>query len=302
MGLRSTIRDGISWGLGASGLADASIRRIHSAATLRVFMYHDVPRDLAHNFAAHLQWISTTFEVIKPADLLDPQYVGGERPKALLTFDDGCVDNYDIVAPRLEQIGVRGLFFICPAFSDAGESESYRLMERSAGFLAEKNRDSRWHRMSPAQISDLDRRGHGIGNHTQTHAPLAHVPQDILHDEIVQSSDLLSDWLGHPCDCFAWTYYWDEITPQALGLIFNRHRLCFSPCSGLNAWPAGKLLWRTAIDVSKPLPFLKTQVSGVVDRFYRPKRELVISLVKKSEQLNLIDGERSAASQPERPR
>jgi peptidoglycan/xylan/chitin deacetylase (PgdA/CDA1 family) len=236
-----------------------------------VFMYHDVPPHLVHYFSAHLKWLSTRFEFVRPSDLFGPSLTG-ERPKALLTFDDGCIDNYEIVAPLLESIGVRGLFFVCPAFSDASESESYRLLERSAGSLGERNRDSRWQRMSRAQILALDQRGHGIGNHTMTHAALAHIPQEKLHGEIVESSDLLSEWLGHACHFFAWTYYWDEITASALKLILERHALCFSPCSGLNPWPVNRMLWRTAIDVSKSLPHLKTQISGAVDYLYRPKR------------------------------
>jgi len=271
LALRSAIRNAFSYSLGAFGPASVSIPLIHSANSLRIFMYHDVPPHLLHHFSAHMQWLSARFEFVRPAERLSSS-LGGERPKALLTFDDGCVDNYEIVAPLLEQFGARGLFLVCPAFSGASESDCYRLMERSAGYLGEKNRDSRWQRMTRAQIVDLDRRGHGIGNHTMSHAPLAHIPEEKLHEEIVESCDVLSEWLGHACDFFAWTYDWNEITEKALKLILDRHVFCLSPCGGLNSWPAPRLLWRTGIDVSQSVPFLKAQISGAADYLYRTKR------------------------------
>jgi peptidoglycan/xylan/chitin deacetylase (PgdA/CDA1 family) len=236
-------------------------------------MYHDVPESLFGHFKSHMAWLSQRFEFVRPGDLLREAQVS-QRPKLLLTFDDGCVDNYEFVAPLLESYDTCGLFFVCPAFTDAGREESFRLMERSATALGQTNRDSRWQRMSRAQIVDLDRRGHGIGSHTLSHVPLAHVSEAEAAYEIQQSAELLASWLGHECHFFSWTYSWDEITPHSLKAAMAHHRFCFSPCGGLNSWPQPRrLLARTGVDVSRPLSYLQTQLSGLQDLAYKSKWE-----------------------------
>ena len=236
-------------------------------------MYHDVPRHLLSNFEAHIRWLLPRFEFLSPNDLVG-RVPTGRLPKALLTFDDGCVDNYDLVAPLLESHGLRGLFFVCPGFADLSREASFQLMERASILFGEKSRDSRWQRMSQEQIVDLDKRGHGIGSHTLTHLPLARINEVEARKEIAQSATHLISWLGHPCDYFAWTYSWDQISCQALAAAFDNHAFCFSPCSGLNEWPVrDNLLWRTGIDVSKPVSHLQTQISGLVDYSYGAERE-----------------------------
>jgi len=241
-------------------------------------MYHDVPSEALPTFQSHLNWLLQRFEIIKPEDLL----TGTSRskgPKVLLTFDDGCEDNYELVAPLLESQGLRGLFFVCPGFSGLSREASFELMERSSALFGEKNRDSRWQRMSQQQIVDLDKRGHGIGNHTMTHVPLARLdPKEIVR-EISNSAATLQSWLGYPSPFFAWTYYWNEISPASLKIAQAYHPYCFSPCSGLNSWPvARRVLWRTGVDVSKPLSSFKSQISGVVDCMYGAQRRKLSSM------------------------
>lgn len=272
MGSTFTIPDLLRSFAGRSGIAALSSRLIHSPRTLRILIYHDVPASLFRHFESHLAWLSQRFEFARPDELIR-ETSPGNRPRILLTFDDGCSDNYATVAPLLESYGARGLFFVCPGFADLSRQESLRLMERSAAIMGATNRDSRWERLSRAQIIDLDRRGHGIGSHTMTHVPLARVTEDETIKEVEECAALLASWLEHPCHYFAWTYSWDEITPKSLKLALDCHKFCFSPCSGLNPWPRPpRLLWRTAVDVSKPLPYLQTQISGLPDQAYRSKR------------------------------
>jgi peptidoglycan/xylan/chitin deacetylase (PgdA/CDA1 family) len=273
MQLPTTIGNFLRYAAGRSGLASFSSRLIHSPQSLRVLMYHDVPDSLISHFKAHVGWLAQHFEFVRPGDLLLDTEVS-QRPKLLFTFDDGCVDNYGLVAPLLESYDARGLFFVCPAFADIEREESFRLMERSAGALGETNRDSRWQRLSRAQMVELDRRGHGIGSHTLSHVPLAHISEAEATLEVKQSAELLASWLGHDCHFFSWTYSWDEITAHSLKVAMDNHRFCFSPCGGLNPWPQPpRLLARTGVDVSKPVPYLQTQLSGLSDRAYKSKRE-----------------------------
>jgi peptidoglycan/xylan/chitin deacetylase (PgdA/CDA1 family) len=278
MTFRSALRDRL-WSIaGHSGVASVAAEWLHSANHLRILMYHDVPSEALSIFDSHVEWLAERFEIISPTDFVTGASKS-HRPKVLLTFDDGCQDNYELVAPLLESRGLRGLFFVCPGFSGLSRDASFELMERSSLLLGEKTRDSRWQRISRQQIIDLDKRGHGIGNHTLTHVPLARVNETEVNREISQGAATLEDWLGHACPFFAWTYSWNEISHPALKIAQACHRYCFSPCSGLNSWPVSeRLLWRTAVDICKPLPNLKSQISGVVDCMCRRQRQRLSSL------------------------
>lgn len=277
MSFRSALRDKL-WSIaGQSGIASLAGDWLHSDKTLRILMYHDVPSEVLAIFNSHLKWLAERFEIISPTDFGTGRSEN-KRPKVLLTFDDGCQDNYESVAPLLESQGLRGLFFVCPGFSGLSREASFQFMERSSVLLGEKTRDSRWQRMSRQQIVDLDKRGHGIGNHTMTHVPLARVDEPEMAREISQGAATLQDWLGHPSSFFAWTYSWNEISHRALKVAQACHQYCFSPCSGLNSWPVSQhLLWRTGVDISKPLPNLKSQISGVVDCMCTRQRQWLSS-------------------------
>lgn len=278
MAIRTLARNCLWSTAGRSGVAPFASRLLHSPTSLRILMYHDVPRPLLPIFESHIKWLAQRFDFLKPSDLLTETGIG-RRPKALLTFDDGCVDNYELVAPLLESHGLRGLFFVCPGFAGLSSEASFELMERSSLLLGEKTRDSRWHRMSSQQVVDLDRRGHGIGNHTMTHTPLRRIDEQEAVREVEYSARTLSSWLGHPSPFFAWTYSWDGITKASLTAARNCHACCFSPCCGLNEWPNHKpLLWRAGVDVSKPLSHLQTQLSGLLDYTYRRQRLELLSL------------------------
>lgn len=278
MPFRSSLRDKL-WAIaGKSGVAALAGRALHSPNSLRILMYHDVPPQVLPTFESHLKWLARRFEIITPKDF----QTGSSRsnfPKVLLTFDDGCQDNYELVAPLLESQGLRALFFVCPGFSGLSREASFNLMERSSSLLGETSCDSRWQRMSQQQIVDLDKRGHGIGNHTMTHVSLARIDHQEMVREIADGAATLERWLGHSCPFFAWTYYWNEISPAALSVAQAHHQYCFSPCSGLNSWPAAqRLLWRTGVDISKPLSNFKAQISGVVDCVYSSQREKLSSM------------------------
>jgi len=90
-----------------------------------VVMYHYV-RDVTRtrfpalkalspvDFKRQLDWLSETYRIIGYPDLQD--VINGSRSlatdEALLTFDDGFRDHFDIVFPILQKRGLSGLFFV----------------------------------------------------------------------------------------------------------------------------------------------------------------------------------------------
>ena len=93
----------------------------------------------------------------------------------LLTFDDGGVSAATHIADMLEEFGWRGHFLVT-----AGQVAN-------PGFL------------TPAQMRDLQGRGHIIGSHSYSHPMLmAHCSDEQLRDEWHRSGEVLAEILDAP--------------------------------------------------------------------------------------------------------
>lgn len=114
---------------------------------------------LAHEFAA-------------ASEPLMPR--AGSRIPSVITFDDGGESYYTLAADRLEALGWRGHCFVSTDF----------IGQR--GFL------------TPAQIRELDTRGHLIGSHTASHpARFNTLTLADMRTEWSDSRQKLEDLLGH---------------------------------------------------------------------------------------------------------
>jgi peptidoglycan/xylan/chitin deacetylase (PgdA/CDA1 family) len=94
---------------------------------------------------------------------------------AALTFDDGGVSAVRVIAPVLEEHGLRGTFLVAtskigsPGFMDAGD------------------------------IAQLARRGHVIGTHSHTHPErMPDLSRESLLTEWRTSAEILEQIVGHP--------------------------------------------------------------------------------------------------------
>jgi peptidoglycan/xylan/chitin deacetylase (PgdA/CDA1 family) len=122
-------------------------------------------------FAAHL-------DAIAAAAPRAPVTIAAADPDGeslMLTFDDGGVSAYTVIAGLLEARGWRGHFLVT----------SGRVGDPT--FLA------------PAQIRDLAARGHVIGSHTHSHpGRMAALDRASLVEEWRRSAEVLGDLLGEP--------------------------------------------------------------------------------------------------------
>lgn len=121
----------VARGLAMSGAAAVKWRLLRPA--LYVFTYHRVgdaqacPYDRATfscdaaAFAAQVRLIQQRFDVIGLDRLQQCARAGpeGRRPLALITFDDGYIDNYTIAYPILRSLGLSAVFFLPTAFIGA---------------------------------------------------------------------------------------------------------------------------------------------------------------------------------------
>ncbi|MBR8724380.1 polysaccharide deacetylase family protein [Bacteroides pyogenes] len=101
------------------------------------------------------------------------QFIKNNAPETILTFDDGGVSFYTLIAPALEEYGLIGHFYIATDYIG------------NNGFMNEY------------QISELHRRGHIIGAHSSSHpSKMTSLPVEVRRMEWEKSIFTLSRIIG----------------------------------------------------------------------------------------------------------
>jgi peptidoglycan/xylan/chitin deacetylase (PgdA/CDA1 family) len=113
------------------------------------------------------------------------------RGTCVLTFDDGTVDNLELVAPLLAELDAPATFFVCPGLLgephfDMPARAGVRLM--NAGELRE---------LASSSLVE-------IGSHTMAHTELSSASEEDAHREMAESRAALEDLLQRPVHSFAY--------------------------------------------------------------------------------------------------
>jgi peptidoglycan/xylan/chitin deacetylase (PgdA/CDA1 family) len=108
-----------------------------------------------------------------------------------LTFDDGTLDNLEVLVPILLELALPATFFVCPGLLGTAHfampaQAGVRLMD--AGELREL-----------AAVPLVE-----IGSHTNTHRNLSVASAQEAHDEMASSKDALEQILGERVSSFAY--------------------------------------------------------------------------------------------------
>lgn len=115
---------------------------------------------------------------------------------AVITFDDGYVDNLEACA-ELQKRGMRASWFVVTGA--IGEAPTWPADGRPAGRL-----------LNAAELREMNAVGMEIGSHTVSHARLTEVDDARLHQELRDSRATLEDLLGHTVGSFAYPFgAWD---------------------------------------------------------------------------------------------
>ena len=136
-------------------------------------------------FRAQLQYLKDSGWTAITGDDLAGYFSSRTCPPAhsfVVSIDDGDLDAYTTAAPLLEQLGMRGTFFVI------------------AG------RDGTKGTMTNVDVQDLAARGHAIGNHTMTHPNLRKLDAAALSQEIEGAQQTLAALLGYRPRTFAYPY------------------------------------------------------------------------------------------------
>lgn len=116
---------------------------------------------------------------------------------AVITFDDGYVDNLD-AAEDLQALGMRATWFIVTG--SIGAPPAWPGDGRPNGRL-----------LNESELRDLETAGMEVGSHTVSHVRLPALDDTTLERELADSKATLEAVLGHTITSFAYPYgAWDE--------------------------------------------------------------------------------------------
>lgn len=174
-------------------------------------------------FREHLTWLGRRVDFLSEADL-DGLRPGG-RPKALITFDDGYRDVYDVAAPILRELGVPAIFFVAPGLVDRRQLGAWDWI----AYLVKKH---------PGPAFQFRGRGYSLvrGTH-DAYVELARICHDAIPDRGEFFARELAAAIGVPDPAVeaqsAELLTWDQIRTLssqgfAIGCHSNSHRVLSS--------------------------------------------------------------------------
>lgn len=156
--------------------------------------YLAIPPDA---FRAQLQWLKDNGFTFHTVSQLAADLSPSDRPRVVLTFDDGFADNLTLATPIMKELGATGTVFVTTGLVQGVDrivSPMRKMTQYDQPFL------------TPAQVRELHAAGIEIGGHTHTHGNLALLDNDQLARELGDSKAWLEQTIGGPITSFAYPF------------------------------------------------------------------------------------------------
>jgi peptidoglycan/xylan/chitin deacetylase (PgdA/CDA1 family) len=109
-----------------------------------------------------------------------------------VTFDDGTIDNLNLLPRILRPLGIPATVFACPGL--LGEADPYIAPESGLRL------------MNADELREVAALGFEIGAHTNRHVDLADVSAEEAYAEMTSCKQALEDLLGAPVETFAYPF------------------------------------------------------------------------------------------------
>jgi peptidoglycan/xylan/chitin deacetylase (PgdA/CDA1 family) len=193
----------------------ALYRALAAGRYVRAVNFHATPERLAEQLEGQLSRLAASFDPISYGDLARFVETGEwsrARPGVILNFFDGFRDNWEVVAPILDRLGMIGWFFVVSGWVGTPAEDQRAFAARYSIDLPYREEDlppDGRLALSPGELRDLAERGHVIASHTRTHVSASpgsalSLPPEDLKREALASKRELEQIAGRPVGALAW--------------------------------------------------------------------------------------------------
>ena len=198
-GIRSRLKTAVGIALFRSGL----YRRFFRGRAM-IFLFHRVDDTLGANaltctraeFGRYCDFLQRYFDVVSLGELVDRLSAEQDVDRcAVITFDDGYLDNSTIAAVELERRGLPACFFVATNFIGSRTVPWWDV---------ELSIEPTW--MTWDDVRSLAARGFEVGAHTMDHVDLGVVNGRAARDQIVGSRTRIAAELGAEPALFSYPY------------------------------------------------------------------------------------------------
>ena len=111
----------------------------------------------------------------------------GDRAAAIsYTFDDGLRDQYTVAVPMLNEVGLKGTFFVIPG----------KISETIWDAEKRKNDKRAWGTITWDELRSMSAQGHEIASHTWSHTGFTKQTPEQVEEELTKSCDTIKEHIG----------------------------------------------------------------------------------------------------------
>lgn len=219
--------------------------------SLYVLNYHSTPAIYQANFENQLTFLSQHFEFTSPNMMAEKTFAFGDKPKLLLTFDDGILSNLDCL-DLLDKFKIKAIFFVVPNFIKA--FEPLKFYRNNIRFEPHTKLEITTKDMLPIPIESLSlivKRGHTIGHHTASHdlRDISDWDEEKIEYEIISSKKELEKEINQSIQYFASPIDSRFVLNNNLARAYTtEYELHFSTFAGSNKFPLYKLMKRINVE------------------------------------------------------
>lgn len=250
-----------------------------SKKTVRILIFHDVPRTAIANFEILISSLQEDFDFLTPVEFR--LYLAGEyllkRQSILITFDDGFMSSKQAADIVLKKFGIKAIFFLCPDIISLGTKDGEEMVVKYilGGVPASMDILPVELPMNKEDLIDLIEDGHTIGSHSSRHQRLSNLTSDKdLKYAIGESKRKIKQLLQVNAEDFAYPFGdIGSIHQQAFHEIKKDFKYCFSGVRGCNNFHENPYaLKREPINLFDNLYYNRLICYGGLSWFYRMKR------------------------------
>ncbi|MFA7059645.1 MAG: polysaccharide deacetylase family protein [Pedobacter sp.] len=250
----------------ASGLFRLGINGVDK---FRIVTFHSIqyhPNDKWHTspkvFESQMRFLSDSgYRTCRISDIVDqwPDILRSQEKTVALTFDDGLLNNFTIVAEILSKFNMRATFFI--STENIGAERTFPVSQGLEYF-----RDTMM--LCWDDIRVMQRSGFEIGSHAHSHDMIAKMPSQLAHKNIAASKRVIETELNTEIVSFAYPYGHKDAYAKWTGKILRDlgfRAACTQMGGALTVRNDLFELPRIGIKGSDSLDVFKHKVSGAYD-------------------------------------